>query len=84
MELTVESLYEEVKRLKLRIEFVESLIIEEEAPAAEDEKKEIEDFSARKRAGEVNLIPIKEAMRALEIDEDSVRREIREETEEAY
>ena len=49
MELTVESLYEEVKRLRARVElveFVESLIIEEEVPA-EDEKREKEAFLER-------------------------------------
>ncbi len=62
MELTVESLYEEVKRLRARVElveFVESLIIEEEVPA-EDEKREKEAFLERMQAGEVKLIPLKE------------------------
>ncbi len=77
MELTVESLYEEVKRLRARVElveFVESLIIEEEVPA-EDEKREKEAFLERMQAGEVKLIPLKEGKRELEIDEK---------TEEAY
>jgi mRNA-degrading endonuclease RelE of RelBE toxin-antitoxin system len=74
MQLTLEKLYGELEKLKKRIEFLESVLIEEEA--SEEEVRAIEEYQIKKEAGELEFISFDDALKELGIDEAEIREEI--------
>lgn len=81
MQLTLEKLYGELEKLKKRIEFLESVLIEEEA--SEEEVRAIEEYQIKKEAGELEFISFDDALKELGIDEAEIREEIHKKSKKA-
>jgi hypothetical protein len=74
MQRTVKKLYGDLEKLKKRVEFLESMLIEDEA--SEEEVRAIEEYQLKKEAGELEFISFVDALKELSIDEAEIREEI--------